>query len=937
MRIIGNKNLYRTDLFDILFNHVQIAIDNAIKGDFAKPKSDKLQIPDFKDLITDLNKKLTEEAFTPKSREFNNLFSRAYLFFILLAILRQRSKVRLEVAEFIADLLNKRVQYSFYNEPYTVLLVFYGEGGAGTMIASLGQLPAITADEKNFLLSIVEVSYFLALSSQNLHLLQNLLVLADTSYALSLEKNAVKQDFLIVKYETKSFNKFLQPTASAVVNLTSGSKFSKTAPTAAISSWVDIAAQVKNVVYDYLGSIVEECTAEENENLKDLKIASISAGIKDWEVYNILTTSLLNSLIPLIGNTVNRLNDSKELNKFIADKLPEYTKTVSKLAGSLQLFNLSNGKPDTVLGTNFTNLFKLDEFNQVLYDLVSFEGLDALKYLVSLNENIASKGKPTKPEEEKKDDKAPKKLAVKITCGKGTNVVFLDFATNLADKIATVDIDDQVKKFKEAYFNPTDPKKVSLLTDLTSSKNDERRKPQVPKGTRDMTPLQMAIRNKAMNLIKGVFLRHGAVEIDTPVFELKETLTGKYGEDSKLIYDLQDQGGQLLALRYDLTVPFARYLAMKNIQNIKRFHIAKVYRRDQPAMNKGRYREFYQCDYDIAGAYGVMVPDAEALNVLNEILTLLGIGKFEVKLNNRKLLDAIIELSGSPKDKFKQICSSIDKLDKEPWTEVRRELVQERGLTEKMADKIGEFVKLRGPPFELLKKLINEGTFKGSKIGEECLVEMEVLFNYLANLNCLDNFVFDLSLARGLDYYTGIIFEAVLLGASVGSIAGGGRYDNLVGMFSNKDIPAVGVSIGIERLFAILEEKYKDDPKIRCSQTEVLIASIGSGMVGHRLSLCATLWKEQINTETLYNENPKPQKQLSYALENGIPLMIFIGEDEIKNKKVKLKTLYKNEEITVENDNLIATLKEKIAQYHKDADEGRVVFQKEKEESKDNA
>lgn len=664
MRIIGNKNLYRTDLFDILFNHVQIAIDNAIKGEFAKPKTDRLQIADFQALVTDLNKKISQDAFVPKSSDFNKLFSRAYLFFILLALLRQRSKVRLEIAEFIADLLNKGAQYTFYNQPYTVLLIFYGEGGAGSLIASLGQLPALTEDEKNFILSVVEVSYFLALSSQNLHYLQNLMVLADTSYALALEKGAVKQDFLLVKYETRSFNKFVNTTASAVINLTSGTKFNKTAPTTAVTSWVDIAAQVKSVVYDYLGSIVEECTAEENENLKDLKIASISLGIKDWEVYNILTRTLLNSLIPLISNTVTRISEGKELNKSVAEKIEEYQKVASKLAGSLQLFEFSKGKTEAPLGANFTNLFKIDEFVQVLNDLVSLEGLDALKYLVSLNESILAKSKGGKPEEEKKDDKAPKKIVSKISPGKGTSLIFQDFAANLVGKIEKFDIDDQLKTFKETYYNPVDQKRISFLADLTSSKNDERRKPQVPKGTRDMTPLQMAIRNRAMALIKSVFLRHGAVEIDTPVFELKETLTGKYGEDQKLIYDLQDQGGQLLALRYDLTVPFARYLAMKNIQNIKRFHIAKVYRRDQPAMNKGRYREFYQCDFDIAGAYGLMIPDAEALNVLNEILTQLDIGKFEVKLNNRKLLDAIIELSGSPKDKFKQICSSIDKLDK---------------------------------------------------------------------------------------------------------------------------------------------------------------------------------------------------------------------------------------------------------------------------------
>ncbi len=185
----------------------------------------------------------------------------------------------------------------------------------------------------------------------------------------------------------------------------------------------------------------------------------------------------------------------------------------------------------------------------------------------------------------------------------------------------------------------------------------------------------MAIRERAFTIIRGIFKKHGASEIDTPVFELKETLTGKYGEDSKLIYDLEDQGGELLALRYDLTVPFARYCAERGLASIKRFHIAKVYRRDQPQMSKGRFREFYQCDFDIAGTYSPMLPDAEVLSVVCEILTSLEIGGFVLKLNHRKFLDAMIELAGCEKRKFKSICSSIDKLDKEPWEKVRIELI----------------------------------------------------------------------------------------------------------------------------------------------------------------------------------------------------------------------------------------------------------------------
>ena len=167
--------------------------------------------------------------------------------------------------------------------------------------------------------------------------------------------------------------------------------------------------------------------------------------------------------------------------------------------------------------------------------------------------------------------------------------------------------------------------------------------------------------------------------------------------------------------------------------------------------------------------------------------------------------------------------------------------------------------------------------------------EIEVLFNYLEEMNCVKNIQFDLSLARGLDYYTGVILEAVLEGASIGSIAGGGRYDQLVGMFSNKDIPAVGASIGIERVFAILEEKLKNDASIRCNETEVLVCSIGSGMVGHRYRILSTLWGNKIKAEQLYDEKPKPAKQLNYALENMIPFVIWIGDDEIKNNKFKVK------------------------------------------------
>ena len=205
-------------------------------------------------------------------------------------------------------------------------------------------------------------------------------------------------------------------------------------------------------------------------------------------------------------------------------------------------------------------------------------------------------------------------------------------------------------------------------------------------------------------------------------------------------------------------------------------------------MNKGRFREFYQCDFDIAGAYSLMIPDSEVIKVLCEILEQLEIGEFVIKINHRKFLDAMVELSGCEKRKFKAICSSVDKLDKEPWEKVREELIVMKGLTSDMTDKLEKFVKLVGKPKELLQLLKDQQIFAGHKEGEETIKEMDLLFSYLEAMGCLDRLSFDFSLARGLDYYTGLIYEAVLTDPSnrVGSIAGGGRNDGLVGMFAGK-------------------------------------------------------------------------------------------------------------------------------------------------------
>lgn len=443
-----------------------------------------------------------------------------------------------------------------------------------------------------------------------------------------------------------------------------------------------------------------------------------------------------------------------------------------------------------------------------------------------------------------------------------------------------------------------------------------------PKGTRDFSPEQMALRLSVLNKIVSVFQKHGAVTIDTPVFELKEVLTGKYGEDSKLIYDLKDQGGEILSLRYDLTVPFARYLAMNKISNIKRYHIAKVYRRDNPSITRGRYREFYQCDFDIAGTYDAMIPDSECVRIVYEILNSLEMGPFVIKINHRLLLDGMLETCGVSSDKFRSICSAIDKLDKSPWEEVKKEMVDEKGLSEEVADKIGEYVRLNGKQ-DLVAKLLTDPNLSKSKSAVEGLEGIKLLLNYCELLGTSDAVLFDLSLARGLDYYTGVIYEAVLLGKnssgeddiSVGSVAGGGRYDNLVGMFDskNKNVPCVGVSIGVERIFAVIEGKLQaSKKKIRTTDTEIFVATAQKNLVEERIKLCRELWDQGFKVEHSYKKNPKLLVQLQHCEEYDIPLAIILGESEIQKGVVKLREVTSREEVEVSRKDLLEELKKRL-------------------------
>ncbi|XP_063304121.1 histidine--tRNA ligase, cytoplasmic-like [Pelobates fuscus] len=446
-----------------------------------------------------------------------------------------------------------------------------------------------------------------------------------------------------------------------------------------------------------------------------------------------------------------------------------------------------------------------------------------------------------------------------------------------------------------------------------------------PKGTHDVHPHQMAIREKVFNTVVNCFKRHGAESIDTPVFELKELLTGKYGEDSKLIYDLEDQGGEHLSLRYDLTVPFARFLAMNKISKIKRYQIAKVYRRDNPA--KGRYREFYQCDFDIAGHYDRMIPDAECLKIIHEILKELELGEFLIKMNDRRLLTGILTVCGVPDSRFRTVCTSIDKIDKIPWDNVRRELIEEKNLFPETVDQIGAYIRLNGG-VDLIDRLYNDSKLSQNKWVMEGLGDLNLLYKYLELFGVADKVSVDLGLARGLDYYTGVIYEAVLVPSSqqnnhlqdmvhVGSVAGGGRYDDLVGMFDSKGrkVPCVGMSIGIERIFSIVEKKAMQSvEKIRTTETQVLVASAQKMFLEKRMRIISTLWNSGIKAEMLYKENPKFLTQLHYCEERGIPLMAIIGEEELKDDVVKLRVVSTRDEFIVSSENLIEEIKKLTSQ-----------------------
>ncbi|KAG6007325.1 hypothetical protein E4U21_006136 [Claviceps maximensis] len=437
-----------------------------------------------------------------------------------------------------------------------------------------------------------------------------------------------------------------------------------------------------------------------------------------------------------------------------------------------------------------------------------------------------------------------------------------------------------------------------------------------PKGTRDWSGQDMLMREEVFKMITDVFKKHGGTPLDTPVFELKEILSGKYGEDSKLIYDLQDQGGELCSLRYDLTVPFARWLAMNNIQSVKRYHIAKVYRRDQPAIARGRFREFHQCDFDIAGVYDPMIPDAEVLRIIVEVFEALKLG-VTIKLNHRQVLDGIFAVAGVTEDKIRTISSAVDKLDKMSWEDVKKEMVEEKGLDAEVADRIGEYVRHAGTISQTLALLNSKPELVANEQVKRGLDDMTLLASYVDAFGISDKISFDLSLARGLDYYTGLIYEVINLppkleegaaasgkkskkddtASQVGSIAAGGRYDNLVGMYGKRQIPCVGISFGVDRIFTILEARRQKEGAKPRRDIDVYVMAFGgkefTGLLPERMSVVQRLWSAGIRAE--FSPKVKPKLPQQFKAAEGVPLGVILGQEELAAGQVRLKKLGQGE------------------------------------------
>ncbi len=454
-------------------------------------------------------------------------------------------------------------------------------------------------------------------------------------------------------------------------------------------------------------------------------------------------------------------------------------------------------------------------------------------------------------------------------------------------------------------------------------------KPTLPRGTRDFGPVQMARRNFIFDTIKSTFQQFGFMPLETPAMENLSVLTGKYGDEGdQLLFKIlnsrpheakeeekekmQQEFTRLLAqnsnsslltekgLRYDLTVPFARYVVM-NRNDItfpfKRYQIQPVWRADRP--QKGRYREFYQCDADVVGTDSLLC-EAEIVCMMNQVLTQLGITDFTIKINNRKVLTALAEMAGAPGQEG-PLCVAIDKLDKIGREKVEQELA-ERGFSPESIGKLDPVFTMQGTFGEKIQQL--QQLFAASETGREGVSELQEVMELVSGFGLQNpRLEFDVTLARGLSYYTGAIFEVKANNVQIGSISGGGRYDNLTGAFGLPGVSGVGFSFGVDRIYDVMEE-LGIFPAHHAASTQVLLVAFDAEARRYALPVLRQLREAGINSE-LYPDQTKMKKQLDYANAKSIPWVVLIGSDEMASGQLALKNMQTGEQQSVPVEGLI--------------------------------
>ena len=429
----------------------------------------------------------------------------------------------------------------------------------------------------------------------------------------------------------------------------------------------------------------------------------------------------------------------------------------------------------------------------------------------------------------------------------------------------------------------------------------------LPRGMRDILPQKMILRRYVIGVIEIVFERFGFEALQTPVLELSQMLMGKYGPDAeKLIYDARHrEGKEDLSLRYDLSVPLSRVVAMYPdlVKPFKRYQIAPVWRAERP--QKGRYREFYQCDADIVGTSS-MLADAEIIAVIYSILKELAFKQFVIKINNRKILTAIGEYSGVPPTLLSGLYRSIDKLDKLGLAGVREEMVKHE-IPAAVAAKMLDLISIPGADLAALRERI--GQIPKARAGIE---ELEQLSEFLRDMNiAAENIEIDFRMVRGLEYYTGPIFETVVMEPKIGSLTGGGRYDELIGLFNNKSLPATGTTIGIERIIDVMEELEMFPTNLRATVTEVLVTVFDAERRAESIRVTTALRAAGINTEEWLDIDALG-KQLKYAASKGIPFAVIIGPDEAAAGNVTLRDLTTGEQAVLSRANLVEEVKKRL-------------------------